>query len=57
MLLFTQYVDMGNMLAKHFREVLQEEVLFLHGGVSKQERDDMIDRFQSGMGPRILFCH
>ncbi|WPS86091.1 DEAD/DEAH box helicase [Brevibacillus halotolerans] len=53
-LLFTQYVDMGSMLAKHFREVLQEEVLFLHGGISKQDRDDMIDRFQSGMGPRIF---
>ncbi|WP_232697217.1 DEAD/DEAH box helicase [Brevibacillus daliensis] len=53
-LIFTQYVEMGRLLQQHLSTVCNEEVLFLHGGVTKQARDEMIDRFQTNSGPRIF---
>jgi len=38
---------MGALLQSHIQEMLGREVLFLHGGVPKRKRDDMIARFQS----------
>ena len=46
-LIFTQFREMGEIIRKHLQEVLGREVLFLHGGVSKKNRDQMVDRFQS----------
>ncbi len=46
-LVFTQYRVMGDLLVRHFEEVLDlPEVPFLHGGVPAGRRDDMVDRFQ-----------
>jgi SNF2 family DNA or RNA helicase len=34
------------LLQRHLQEVFGEEVLFLHGGVARKRRDDMVERFQ-----------
>ncbi|MCE0534653.1 DEAD/DEAH box helicase [Kineosporia rhizophila] len=47
-LLFTQYAEFGEMLRTHLTARFGREVLFLHGGVSKTRRDEMVARFQSG---------
>ncbi|MBM7867672.1 ATP-dependent helicase [Heliobacterium gestii] len=46
-LIFTQYVEMGRLLQVCMRQELGERAEFLHGGVPKARRDDMIERFQS----------
>jgi SNF2 family DNA or RNA helicase len=45
-LVFTQFAEMGAMLRRHLQESFGREVLFLHGGTTKSERDHMVDRFQ-----------
>jgi non-specific serine/threonine protein kinase len=46
-LLFTQYAEFGAMLRSHLSARFGREVAFLHGGVSKAERDAMVARFQT----------
>ena len=46
-LLFTQYAEFGNLLRGHLTGRFGREVLFLHGGVAKSARDEMVSRFQS----------
>jgi SNF2 family DNA or RNA helicase/uncharacterized Zn finger protein len=46
-LLFTQYTEMGNLLVKMLDEHFKSEPLFLHGGISRKKRDEMVDRFQN----------
>jgi SNF2 family DNA or RNA helicase len=54
-LVFTQFTEMGEILRKHLQETFGREVLFLHGGVSRGQRDRMVARFQAeGQGPRIF---
>jgi SNF2 family DNA or RNA helicase len=53
-LIFTQFVEMGEMLKSHLSDVFGEEVLFLHGGISRKARDDMVQRFGEKGGPRIF---
>jgi SNF2 family DNA or RNA helicase len=45
-LIFTQYVEMGHMLKRMIQQQRQESVLFLHGGLSKVKRDQLIQSFQ-----------
>ncbi|WP_134703515.1 DEAD/DEAH box helicase [Ammoniphilus sp. YIM 78166] len=45
-LIFTQYVEMGHLLQQSLEQELGERALFLHGGVPKEKRDEMIRRFQ-----------
>jgi superfamily II DNA or RNA helicase len=45
-LIFTQFVEMGRLLQRVVAKELGEEVLFLHGGTTKEQRDRMITRFQ-----------
>lgn len=45
-LIFTQYTEMGHLLKNYLQEMKGKEVLFLHGGVRKNERDLMVQRFQ-----------
>ncbi len=55
-LLFTQYAEFGAMLRGHLTGRFGREVLFLHGGVGKAARDEMVARFQdSGPGAPPLF--
>ena len=54
-LVFTQYVEMGRLLERHLRETFGREVLFLHGGVPRAQRDLMVARFQeAGEGPSVF---
>jgi hypothetical protein len=46
-LLFTQYTEFGAMLRGHLTGRVGREVLFLHGGVHKAARDEMVARFQA----------
>ena len=51
-LIFTQFVDMGEMMKAHFGDVFGEEVMFLHGGVPRKARDGMVQRFRETGGRR-----
>ncbi|MFB9274056.1 DEAD/DEAH box helicase [Cohnella cellulosilytica] len=50
-LIFTQYVDMGNMLKRILGQELQEPVFYLNGSTPKAARDRMIEQFQSTAEP------
>jgi len=45
-LVFTQFRQMGELLAGMLRHELGEDVLFLHGGTAKTAREKMVDDFQ-----------
>jgi len=45
-LIFTQFAEMGKLLRPYLEERLGCEVLFLHGGTPKKQRDMMVQRFQ-----------
>jgi len=47
-LVFTQFKEMGDLLQKYLQKHLGAEVPFLHGGVERKARDEMVDRFQRG---------
>jgi SNF2 family DNA or RNA helicase len=53
-LVFSQFSEMGDILRRYMQERLGWEVLFLHGGVPKKRRDEMIERFQDDSGPRVF---
>jgi SNF2 family DNA or RNA helicase len=54
-LVFTQFSEMGTLIKKHLQETFGREVLFLHGGVGKKQRDAMVARFQGEQhGPRVF---
>ncbi len=44
-LIFTQFVEMGNIIKQHIQETFGREVLFLHGGTPRRQRDIMVERF------------
>jgi len=45
-LIFTQYRQMGDLLQRLLRDAFGREVLFLHGGTPRKNRDRMVERFQ-----------
>ncbi len=53
-LIFTQYAQMGEILKKHLTSRFNEEVIFLHGSLSKKNRGLLIDKFQTTEGPKIF---
>ncbi|MGE0824898.1 MAG: DEAD/DEAH box helicase [Candidatus Binatia bacterium] len=54
-LVFTQFAEMGTLLRRHLQEHFGQEVLFLHGGTSKPQRDRMVERFQAeDVGPQVF---
>jgi SNF2 family DNA or RNA helicase len=54
-LVFTQFAEMGALLQRRLRVALGCEVLLLHGGTPKAERDRMVERFQSDPdGPPVF---
>ncbi len=53
-LVFTQFREMGFLLQRHLAEKFSIEVPFLHGGVAKNKRDEMVDRFQHVDGPPVF---
>ncbi|UTW12039.1 DEAD/DEAH box helicase [Marinobacterium rhizophilum] len=53
-LIFTQYTGMGDLLVDSLRRQFGWEVPFLHGGLSRKQRDEMVDRFQNERGVRAM---
>jgi SNF2 family DNA or RNA helicase len=45
-LVFTQFTEMAAMIKRYLQETTGREVLYLHGGTGKAERDRMVSRFQ-----------
>ena len=45
-LIFSQFAEMGGLLRSYLQDTLGCEVLFLHGGTPKKQRDLMVQRFQ-----------
>jgi SNF2 family DNA or RNA helicase len=48
-LVFTQFRQMGHLLASMLRHELGREVLFLHGGTPQKAREKMVEQFQSNL--------
>ncbi|MGW2400925.1 SNF2-related protein [Kitasatospora sp. NPDC001664] len=55
-LVFTQYAEFGRRLQPHLAQRLGTEVLYLHGGVPRHRREEMVARFQAqeSDGPRVF---
>ena len=53
-LIFTQYKEMGHILEQVLAEHLGLEIPFLHGGLSRQQRDNMVANYQSPAGPPVI---
>jgi non-specific serine/threonine protein kinase len=53
-LVFTQFAAFGALLRTHLRDRFGREVLYLHGGTRKADRDAMVAQFQGDDGPSIL---
>ncbi len=54
-LIFSQFAEMGTLLRSHLQETLGYEVLFLHGGTPKKNRDAMVQRFQEDRRAAPIF--
>ncbi len=54
-LIFTQFAEMGHLLAYYLPEVLDVPVLYLHGGVPGSQRQEMVNRFQEDPHAPPLF--
>ncbi|PWJ43785.1 DEAD/DEAH box helicase [Sediminitomix flava] len=53
-LIFTQYKEMGNMLQEWIDQRYYTQSLFLHGGCSRKQRDEMVDQFQQNPHCKIF---
>jgi SNF2 family DNA or RNA helicase len=53
-LCFTQFASWGDLLKPYLEARLGAEVLWLHGGVRRQKRDELVERFQSPDGPAVM---
>ncbi len=53
-LIFTQYREMGELLVPLLRGQLGIDAAFLHGGVSRKGRDEMVEAFQHRHSERVL---
>ena len=53
-LIFTQYKAFGDILQPYLSAQLGAKIPFLHGGVSKNRRDNMVTEFQAADGPPAM---
>ncbi|GIF05253.1 DEAD/DEAH box helicase [Actinoplanes siamensis] len=53
-LVFTQYAEWGSLLQPYLAAHLDRPVLWLHGGLSKSRRDELVDRFQTADEPMLF---
>jgi superfamily II DNA or RNA helicase len=53
-LVFTQFAEMGALIVRRLEQRFGREVSFLHGGVARSARDDMVARFAAGSGPAVF---
>ena len=55
LLIFTQFREIGDALQTHFRHNYHYPTYYIHGGTSRNNRDKMIDEFQSPDTPPAVF--
>lgn len=53
-LIFTQYREMGDLLQKIIRTELNEEADFFHGAITRQKREEMVEKFQTDPAAKFL---
>ncbi len=53
-LIFTQYREMGLMMAKMIETEFGLDAPFLHGGTSRKQRDQMVENFQNNRNTKIF---
>jgi SNF2 family DNA or RNA helicase len=53
-LVFTQYAEFGSMLQPYLAARLDRPVLWLHGGTTKEQRDELVARFQGEETPSVF---
>ena len=53
-LIFTQYVKMGEIIQNLIEKTFKEEVLFLHGSLSRNKRDELVKKFQNNPQNKIF---
>jgi SNF2 family DNA or RNA helicase len=53
-LVFTQYAEFGSLLQPYLAAHLDRPVLWLHGGLSKTRRDELVERFQTDTEPMLF---
>jgi SNF2-related domain/SNF2 Helicase protein/Helicase conserved C-terminal domain len=53
-LCFTQFATFGTLLQPYLARRLDREVLFLHGGLARGERDRLVARFHTDDGPPVF---
>jgi SNF2 family DNA or RNA helicase len=53
-LIFTQYVKMGKIIKRVLEDKFDEDVLFLHGSLSRYKRDKLVRKFQSDDDSKIF---
>ena len=53
--MFSQFAEMGAILQRHVQETYGLETPFLHGGVTRKQRDRMVQRFENDSdGPQVF---
>ncbi len=53
-LIFTQYATMGHLLVKHLCEVFGRDMPYLHGGVPRAQREQLVNDFQATRVPQAF---
>ncbi len=53
-LIFTQYQMMGNLMLEMIRKEMGFVPSFLHGGVPRKKRDEMVEDFQNNRASKVL---
>ncbi|MDR0284180.1 MAG: DEAD/DEAH box helicase [Propionibacteriaceae bacterium] len=53
-LIFTQYTEFGDLLVRHLGARFGVDAAYLHGGVPKRRRDELVAEFQSEAGPPLF---
>ncbi len=53
-LIFTQYKEMGQILSRILEDSFDTKPLFLHGGVARNQRDEMVEEFQNKSHKKIF---
>lgn len=53
-IIFTQYRTMGELLARTLQDEMAMTVPFLHGGLSRKQRDEMVTTFQNDRSVRAM---
>ena len=53
-LIFTQYATMGHLLVRHLCEVFGRDMPYLHGGVPRAQREQLVNDFQATRVPQAF---